>query len=113
MAYITIRRRVTHFLEDLGEGNGVELNELLVMVSHARRAPIRRYAHLQFVEIISKLLEAFFEGDEACRYLGGGGTSSLHDFLLVQESFEAELELRGLQPPFLRQPVVEQTSASF
>ena len=90
---IATRRRVTHFFEDFRECRSVELNELLVTVSRIRTAQARRTYNLEFVEIVSELLESFFKSHEACRDLGYRCTSCLHDSFLVQESFEAKFEL--------------------
>ena len=49
--------------------------------------------YLQFVQIISELLEALFKRDETGGKLGHGGTPCLHDFLLVEQSLETEAKL--------------------
>ena len=66
---------------------------MLVTVSRIRTAQTRRTSDLEFVEIVSELLESFFKSHEACRDLGYCCTSCLHDSFLIQESFEAKFEL--------------------
>ena len=62
-------------------------------MSVLERQSLRGLTHLELVEIIIELLEAFFECYEAGRDLRGCCTSRLHHPFLVEQSLKAELEL--------------------
>ena len=75
-ATTTVGAHREYLFEDLGEGGGVDVDELL-----------------QFVQITDELLEAFLEGNEAGRQFGLRYASGLDNAFLVQKSLESELEL--------------------